>query len=127
DLQGLIKSALLARLSGAARVIGFSSTYARESLARLFYTESYDPGRGGLYDSRETRHVVDVNLALTTPLGIEPGPAEFPIAPVDSRVGRWAAEHAKDGYALLNPGAAWPNKQWPAARLAAVAIDLRAR
>ena len=127
DLQGLIKSALLARLSGAARVIGFSATYARESLARLFYTESYDPGRGGLYDARETRHVVDVNLALTRPLGIEQGLAEFPIAPVDTRVRQWAAEHAKDGYALINPGAAWPNKRWPAARLAVVAIELRAR
>src|SRR5437762_6655616 len=33
DLQGLIKSALLARSSGAPRVIGFSSSYAREGLA----------------------------------------------------------------------------------------------
>ena len=55
----LVEAAGALLLSGAARVIGFSSTYARESLARLFYTESYDPGRGGLYDSRETRHVVD--------------------------------------------------------------------
>ena len=30
DLQGLIKSAVLARASGAPRVIGFSSRYARE-------------------------------------------------------------------------------------------------
>jgi len=28
-------------------------------------------------------------------------------------------------YALLNPGAAWPTKRWPAARLAAVAVALR--
>jgi heptosyltransferase-1 len=38
DLQGLIKSALLARASGAPRVLGFSSSYARERLARVFYT-----------------------------------------------------------------------------------------
>ena len=30
-------------------------------------------------------------------------------------------------YALLNPGAAWPNKRWPPARLAAVAAALRER
>src|SRR6185436_14591835 len=30
DLQGLVKSALLARSSGAARVVGFSAHYARE-------------------------------------------------------------------------------------------------
>ena len=30
-------------------------------------------------------------------------------------------------YALLNPGAAWPNKRWPPARFAAVAAALRER
>ena len=45
DLQGLLKSAVLARLSGAQRVIGFSSAYLRERIARPFYTEVYDPGR----------------------------------------------------------------------------------
>src|SRR5947207_15503991 len=70
DLQGLIKSALLARSSGAERVLGFASSYARERLARLFYTDAYDPGRGGLYDRRETRHVVEINLGLLTMLGI---------------------------------------------------------
>ena len=53
DLQGLIKSAVLARLSGARRVVGFSSSYLREPLARPFYTEVYDPGGGGMYDPRE--------------------------------------------------------------------------
>ena len=33
DLQGLLKSAVLARSSGASRVIGFSSRYLRERLA----------------------------------------------------------------------------------------------
>jgi len=36
DLQGLIKSALAARASGATRVVGFASGYLREPLARLF-------------------------------------------------------------------------------------------
>src|SRR5262249_5570187 len=44
DLQGLVKSAILARASGAPRVIGFAGSYLRERLARLFYTEVYDPG-----------------------------------------------------------------------------------
>src|SRR5262249_9540034 len=49
DLQGLIKSALLARASGAPRVVGFSSRYARERAARLFYTPAHNPARPGLY------------------------------------------------------------------------------
>jgi heptosyltransferase I len=127
DLQGLIKSAILARASGAARVVGFSSRYARERLARPFYTEAYNPGRGGLYDPRETRHVVEINLGMLQQLGVPLAPPEFPIEPVDSEVARWAGGQTGGRYALLNPGAAWPNKRWPPARLAAVAAALRER
>jgi len=127
DLQGLIKSAVLARSSGAARVIGFSAGYAREGLARLFYTEAVDPGRGGSFDAGETRHVVELNLLLLGPLGVTVARPEFPIEPVDSDVARWASEHSNGRYALVNPGAAWPNKRWPPSRLAAVASALRDR
>ena len=127
DLQGLIKSAALARLSGAPRVVGFSSRYARERAARLFYTEAHDPGRGGLYDPRETRHVVDINLGLLGLLGITAPAREFPIEDVDSDAARVMRQQTGGRYALLNPGAAWPNKRWPPARLAAIAVALRAR
>ena len=127
DLQGLIKSAVLARASGAPRVIGFSSRYARERAARLFYTEAFDPGRGGLYDPRETRHVVDLNLAVLSRLGITTSAREFPIEERDTDAAKAARRLAGERYALLNPGAAWPNKRWPPVRLAAIASELRAR
>jgi heptosyltransferase I len=125
DLQGLMKSAILARASGARRVVGFSASYARERLARVFYTEAYDPGRGGIYDRRETRHVVEINLGMLQQLGVPLAPPEFPIEPVESPVARWAAGESGGRYALLNPGAAWPNKRWPPSRLAEVAIELK--
>ena len=124
DLQGLIKSALLARSSGAQRVLGFASRYARERLARPLYTDAYDPGRGGLYHRRETRHVVEINLGLLTMLGITVGAPQFPIECVSSPVAREVRDRTSGRYALLNPGAAWPNKRWPPARLADVAVML---
>jgi len=125
DLQGLIKSAILARSSGAARVIGFSSRYTREFAARPFYTDAYDPGRGGLYNPRETRHVVEINLGVLSVLGITASQTEFPIEDVASDAARAIAEQTGGRYALLNPGAAWPNKRWPPARLAAIATRLQ--
>jgi ADP-heptose:LPS heptosyltransferase len=124
DLQGLIKSALIARLSGARRVVGFNAGYAREGLASRFYTEVHDPGGEGIYAPSETRHVVEINLGLLQPLGIAAGPPAF-----DLRVPRSAAvaetiARAGGRFALLNTGAAWPNKRWPADRLAALAREL---
>ena len=126
DLQGLIKSAALARLSGAARVIGFTSRYAREGLARWFYTEAHDPGGGGMYHIDE-QHVVYTNLGVLETLGIHAGPPEFPIDRVDSGVAARMSAAVGGRYAILNPGAAWPNKRWPPARLATIAKELRAR
>ncbi|MDO8795580.1 MAG: glycosyltransferase family 9 protein [Vicinamibacterales bacterium] len=127
DLQGLLKSAVLARLSGAQRVVGFSSSYLREPLARPFYTDVYDPGGGGMYDPRERSHVVQMNLGLLTAVGVTVAAPEFPIERVDTEIARAMRERAGNRYALVNPGAAWPNKRWPAARYGAVAraIDER--
>ena len=127
DLQGLFKSAVLARASGAARVVGFASTYLRERLARPFYTDAFDPGCDGIYDPRETRHVVRINLGLLEPLGLTAVSPEFPIERVDSAIARDMAERSGGRYAVLNPGAAWPNKRWPPARFGAVAAALRDR
>jgi heptosyltransferase I len=127
DLQGLIKSALLARASGAGRVVGFAPSYLRERLARLFYTDAYDPGCAGLYDPRETRHVVEINLGLLRPLGITTTTAEFPIEERESAAAREMRQRCGGRYALLNPGAAWPNKRWPPARLGEIAAGLRER
>jgi len=127
DLQGLLKSAILARSSGADRVVGFSSRYAREAAARWFYTDAHDPGRGGIYDPRETRHVVEINLGVLRVLGLTAVRPEFPIDDAPSDAARAMHERTGGRYALLNPGAAWPNKRWPPARLAAIASQLRER
>jgi heptosyltransferase-1 len=127
DLQGLIKSAVIARLSGAPRVIGFASRYLREPLARFGYTETHDPGGAGIYAPSERRHVIAINLGLLEPLGIRTTTPEFPLRAVDSAARDEMMRATGGHYALLNPGAAWPNKRWPPSRLAAVAAALRQR
>ena len=127
DLQGLIKSALIARAAGASKVLGFSGRYLREAFARFLYTDVHDPGGEGIYAPSEKRHVVEINLGLLGPLGITAGKPEFPIDQAVSDVARQMRERTPGGYALLNPGAAWPNKRWPPSRLAALAAKLRDR
>jgi ADP-heptose:LPS heptosyltransferase len=52
---------------------------------------------------------------------------EFPIETAPSHVAAAISRQTSGRYALLNPGAAWPNKRWPPARLAAIAQQLRDR
>jgi lipopolysaccharide heptosyltransferase I len=127
DLQGLIKSAMFARLSGARRVIGFAGAHARESAAAWLYTDRYDPGGGGVRDAGAPIHVVRLNLGVLGCLGLTAGEPEFPIAVPESAVAADVAARSSGRYALLNPGAAWPNKRWPPSRFAALARVLRDR
>jgi lipopolysaccharide heptosyltransferase I len=123
DLQGLLKSALLARASGAARVLGFSIWHLREKTARPFYSEtSHEDIPGG-----EPDHVIHKNLRLLRALGVTETRVRFPLADVESSA--LAAVRATLGgdrpFALINPGAAWPNKRWPPERYGEVAAFLR--
>ena len=73
DFQGLWKSAAWARFSGARRVVGFDRPWRREPGSALLVGE-----RAELPAGRE--HVIDKNLSLLGPLGIEAtGLREFPL------------------------------------------------
>ena len=121
DLQGLIKSAVLARASGARRVVGFAAPYLREKPARLFYGEGCEPAGNG--------HIVAKNLSILDPLGIRASAQDpsFPLRDVESPAAREVASTAAGPYVVINPGAAWPNKRWPAERFGAVAAWVRER
>jgi ADP-heptose:LPS heptosyltransferase len=70
-------------------------------------------------------HVIDKNLGVLAPLDVVDRTIHFPI-----RIPRTAAATAAMArmtpgpYVLINPGAAWPNKRWPAERFGAVAAAL---
>jgi len=123
DLQGLLKSALLARASGAARVLGFSIWHLREKTARPFYSEtSRDEVPSG-----EPDHVIHKNLRLLRGLGVTETRIRFPLAVVESRALNDVRTMLGGDrpFALINPGAAWPNKRWPPERFGEVAAFLR--
>ena len=116
DFQGSIKSALVAQLAGAGSRIGFSTP--REKPATMFYTSVVAPSG---------RHVIEQNFSLVG----------FPLCSSVSSVANLlprdpAAESSIEAklrdiprIALLNPGAGWGAKQWPAARYGEVARLLR--
>jgi len=118
DLQGLTKSAAVAWLSGCRRRIGFGDVKGRE-LSRWLNTELVHTSAA---------HVIDANLQLLAPLGIHVENVRFdvPEREADARSAQATIDRLDlgHGYAVLNPGAGWPSKLWPADRFAAVARRL---
>jgi len=126
DFQGLIRSALIGRLSGCGVRAGFASP--RESFAKRFYTH--------LLNGRErTGHAVDVNNALMKEfLGRED--LDFSLnLPVNERAAERARAIAADAFggaaperfAVVAPGARWETKKWPADFFRSVIASLARR
>ena len=108
DFQGLYKSAVLARFSGAPRRVGFARKFLREPGAAWSYTERVAP---------PAAHVVDQNLAIAQHLGAAPGPVRFPLSISDAaaqEVRRLLDAHNVNRYFVLSPGGGWLSKCWPA-------------
>ena len=143
DLQGAMRSALLARWSGAQTVYGAAEP--RESPASLWYT------RQAICSGA---HVIEQNLSLaesvvrceaSLPLAIpselnprfagatenlvrgesQAPPVKLPRDPAAERriIQRLAEKNITD-FAILNPGAGWGAKRWPAERYGQVARQL---
>ncbi len=122
DLQGLIKSAALAGLSGAKRVIGFSAARLREPQAGWFYSETARVAADA--------HIIAKNLSVLPVVGVHPRAVRFPLRVPASSVAdeaMAATARASGGrFVLINPGGAWPNKRWPTPRFGELAARLRA-
>jgi heptosyltransferase-1 len=117
DLQGAIRSAVLARWSGARTVYGAAES--RESPASLWHTRRVI-ARGV--------HVVEQNLSVTEAVAqrkLSLPPVEFPRdLEVEERIEHRLVEVGIGTFAILNPGAGWGAKRWPAERYGYVARDL---
>ena len=117
DLQGSIRSALAARASGARIRVG--SSQPREAPANMLYTQAIKPA--GV-------HVVEQALSLASAIADEDLEYVEPPFPHDPAHEAWATDFiAKlDGkpFAILNPGAGWGAKRWPAESFGKVARAL---
>jgi lipopolysaccharide heptosyltransferase I len=113
DFQGLIKSGLVAKATGARRRIGFETSELRERASRFFLTAQIETSK--------FEHVIDKNLALAGAVidgaSASPDGYEFPIAvsAEDERYIDEAIRNRGGSFAIVNPGGGWPTKLWPAA------------
>lgn len=111
DLQGLLKSATIARISGAKKRWGFSQSGLREPAARVLYTDSAK--------LPERQNIIEKNLGLVrAALGIDAatGPLDYGITPSaqDIQQADQAVESFGGPFVLLNPAGGWVTKLWPA-------------
>ncbi|MBV9609761.1 MAG: lipopolysaccharide heptosyltransferase family protein, partial [Acidobacteria bacterium] len=117
DLQGAIRSAIVARWSGAPTLYGASKP--RENAASLWYTRKTITGG---------THVVEQYMELAAALMGHQVPIPDEVLPCDplaqDRVQKRLRERGIGDFAILNPGAGWGAKQWPAARYGEVARRL---
>ncbi len=119
DFQGAARSAALARLSKASVVYG--EMQPRENVASMLYTRQVI-ARGA--------HVVEQNLSLAEAVAGQPLEMSAVELPYDQSAEKkcddWLRVEGISDFVLLNPGAGWGAKQWPAERYGMVAKQLAA-
>jgi heptosyltransferase-1 len=117
DLQGAIRSAILAQLSGCQRIIGEAEP--RERAARWLFTATVAT-RGA--------HVIQQDIELAASIAGDDLLPCHPWLPVDSAAELWAETvlplDSPQSSILINPGAGWGAKRWPVERYAEVAQQL---
>jgi len=124
DLQGAIRSAVIARAAGGERIVG--EAHPREWPAHWLFTERVAT-RGA--------HVVEQDLELASAVAgdaLDIGEAMLPFDPEAERwtyaqLGTPPARGATRSVALIAPGAGWGAKRWPPERYAMVAEGLAER
>lgn len=111
DAQGLIKSGVIAYLSGAPARIGFSERQAREPLSAIFYNRRITP-------SRDIVHIIDQNLYLIRELVGETESIEHGLC-ISENNESWAMKEMRmmgipngDLKVLISPCAGWKTKIW---------------
>ncbi len=118
DPQGLTKSSIVAYLSGAKRRIGFAKPRGRE-LSTWLNNELRQPTK---------QHLVDCQLELLQSLGVTAPAVRFrvprEVAAIEAMVTYLKAIDQTSDFVVINTGAGWYSRVWPAERYGAVARHL---
>lgn len=121
DLQGSVRSGVVARFAGCRRIIG--EAVPRETPARWLFTERVETAG---------EHVIEQDIELAQAIAgdaLEYLPAALP---EDQAAEEWCDDLLDDvllagrttaPLLLIHPGAGWGSKRWPADRYGAVAED----
>jgi heptosyltransferase I len=132
DFQGAVRSALLARWSGAVAIYG--DAQPRENAASMFYTRKIVSNTNGahvveqaltLAESVISRGAVTSEDAWHGGLGARAAQTQvdFPIdSDAEKKIATLVAHDSN--FVILNPGAGWGAKMWPAERYGQVAREL---
>ncbi len=121
DFQGAVRSALLARWSGAPVVYG--STQPRENAASMFYTRKVLLNTSGTHVVEQALALAGAVISTASISTSAEARAEFPVDPdAENRIASLTADG--NDFAILNPGAGWGAKRWPAERYGQVAKEL---
>ncbi len=118
DLQGLLKSGVIAKISGAKKRWGFSKSGLREPASRFFLTDTVEIG--------PRTHIIRKNLRLAsaaTEIAYDDATLEFPIATDDRH--RTEADsiinEVGNKFVVLNPAGGWVTKLWHAEKFGQLA------
>ncbi len=117
DLQGAVRSALIGRSAGAARMIGEAEP--REGAAKWFFGE---------HVKTSGRHVIEQSTEVLNAIAGEELPTVPSLLPRDPAAEAWVesllGDRVKAQFVVINPGAGWGAKRWPVERYGAVAKGL---
>ena len=120
DLQGLLRSGLMTRATGALRRVGLGS--AREG-AGWFYTDVVPVA------AENAMHAVDRYWLIAAALGAGGGPKHFRV-PVSEPARQWVETTLRDcprPWLVLGVGSRWPTKRWPTEHFATLARQAQQR
>jgi len=116
DFQGAIKSALVARFAGAQQIFGMAQP--REDPARFLYGRRVNAAGSHVIEQYHSLAEAIAGRALSTAAAEFPCDAEAEAA-ITAKLGALGPN-----VVIINPGAGWAAKQWPAERYGEVGSAL---